>query len=174
MRVPTAPQYRTGTASLDLRYRRRMDMIPLDIVHAHSPFGAGREALPFQGAWHPLVASFHSKYYMISISITLLIPWPRWWWPMLCVFIANVTRSGRSVKRLPGAGKLGYEGPIRVVPTKPPCAWQVMKLRLVEERFQLGKAIALVRGANQLERSLACVLDAAALLAKQGRRLLRC
>ncbi|NLB38618.1 MAG: glycosyltransferase family 4 protein, partial [Clostridiales bacterium] len=64
MRVPTAPQYRVGAASLDSHYRKRMDMIPLDIAHAHSPFGAGREALRIaKERGIPLVATFHSKYY---------------------------------------------------------------------------------------------------------------
>ena len=41
-----------------------MRMIPLDIVHAHSPFTAGSEALRLAVQRKvPLVATFHSKYY---------------------------------------------------------------------------------------------------------------
>ncbi|MGI6652683.1 MAG: glycosyltransferase [Christensenellales bacterium] len=172
MRVPTAPQYRTGTASLDLRYRRRMDMIPLDIVHAHSPFGAGREALRIsKERGIPLVASFHSKYYddfykvLHSDSLAKMV-------------VANVVRFYRKCDEVWAVSETtakvlesyGYEGPIRVVPNG-----ATMRLasdeavRLVEERFQLGeKPLLLYVGQINWKKNLACVLDAAALLAKQG------
>lgn len=53
-----------GLAGLDIRYRRRLEDIPFDIVHAQSPFVAGEEALRMARRRQvPLVSTFHSKYY---------------------------------------------------------------------------------------------------------------
>lgn len=62
--VPTVKQYRGGTPVLDTHYLKRMAMSEFDIVHAHSPFVAGHEALRIsRQRGIPLIASFHSKYY---------------------------------------------------------------------------------------------------------------
>lgn len=62
--LPGMKQYKIGEAVLDAHYRQRIRMIPLDIVHAHSPFMAGSEALRLAHLRKlPLVATFHSKYY---------------------------------------------------------------------------------------------------------------
>ena len=61
--IPGEP-FRLGLPRLDLRYRRRLDSIPFDIVHAQSPFSAGSEALRIARKRDiPLVSTFHSKYY---------------------------------------------------------------------------------------------------------------
>lgn len=63
-KVPTSPQYKTGIAVLDSHYKKRMDMVRLDLVHSHSPFASGREALRLaRQRCIPLVSTFHSKYY---------------------------------------------------------------------------------------------------------------
>ena len=63
-KVPTAPQYKTGAAVLDSHYKKRLDMIALDLVHSHSPFASGREALRLaRQRCIPLISTFHSKYY---------------------------------------------------------------------------------------------------------------
>ncbi|NMD37324.1 MAG: glycosyltransferase family 4 protein [Christensenellaceae bacterium] len=69
--LPFAKQYKTGFPIFDANYKSRMNMIPLDIVHAHSPFRAGQEALRIskkQGI--PLVTTFHSKYYDDFLKVT--------------------------------------------------------------------------------------------------------
>lgn len=64
LKVPSAPQYRTGAAVLDAHYLRRMAQAEMDIVHVHSPFSAGSEGLRVARERHlPIVATFHSKYY---------------------------------------------------------------------------------------------------------------
>jgi len=64
MSLPGMRYYKQGEAPWDAHYRKRMKMIPLDIVHAHSPFTAGSEALRLAVQRKiPLVATFHSKYY---------------------------------------------------------------------------------------------------------------
>ena len=62
--VPGLKQYKVGEAVLDAHYRHRIRMIELDVIHAHSPFTAGSEALRLAAVRKlPLVATFHSKYY---------------------------------------------------------------------------------------------------------------
>lgn len=62
--VPTQKQYYTGIPPLDAHYRERIQRIPLDIVHAHSPFIAGREAIFIARKKKiPMVGTFHSRYY---------------------------------------------------------------------------------------------------------------
>lgn len=57
-------QYRAGVPSLDIRYRQQSKGLRPDIVHAHTPFGCGLDALRIAGEMNiPLVATFHSKYY---------------------------------------------------------------------------------------------------------------
>ncbi|MBQ6961581.1 MAG: glycosyltransferase [Clostridia bacterium] len=69
--VPGLKQYKAGEAPWDPHYRKRMKMIPLDIVHAHSPFTGGSEALRIAALRKlPLVATFHSKYYDDFLKVT--------------------------------------------------------------------------------------------------------
>ena len=69
--VPGLKQYKAGEAPWDPHYRKRMRMIPLDIVHTHSPFTAGSEALRIAALRKlPLVATFHSKYYDDFLKVT--------------------------------------------------------------------------------------------------------
>lgn len=63
VKLPGEP-YHFGFPSLDFAYLRRENRVPFDIVHAHSPFSAGREALRVaRKRGVPIVATFHSKYY---------------------------------------------------------------------------------------------------------------
>ncbi len=57
------PPYVTGIAELDPTYWKQILGNKFKIVHAHSPFGAGWEALRISKSQRvPLVATFHSKY----------------------------------------------------------------------------------------------------------------
>ena len=61
--IPMREPYRMGLPELDYRINHRLKEIPLQLVHAHSPFSAG--ALAYRTARHnhiPFVATFHSKY----------------------------------------------------------------------------------------------------------------
>lgn len=62
--VPGSPQYTMGLPILDKHYHARMSRISPQIVHAHTPFFAGQEAMRMSLKHDtPLVATFHSKYY---------------------------------------------------------------------------------------------------------------
>lgn len=56
--------YRAGIPQLDIPFRSKIKKIDFDIIHAHSPFSAGREALRIAKKRDiPLVGTFHTKYY---------------------------------------------------------------------------------------------------------------
>ncbi len=56
-------QYKLGVPLMDTHFHARMNMLELDIVHAHSPFTAGHTAyLHAKKHGIPLVGTFHSKY----------------------------------------------------------------------------------------------------------------
>ena len=62
--VPKNRQYRAGIPTADAHYRKRMEALRVDLVHAHAPFVAGWEAMRYARKNHvPIVGSFHSKYY---------------------------------------------------------------------------------------------------------------
>lgn len=70
MKVP-GELFRMGLPGLDLKYRRQVDQIAFDIVHAHSPFLAGKEAARIAKKRDiPLVSTFHSKYYDDALKKT--------------------------------------------------------------------------------------------------------
>lgn len=58
------PPYRLGMPGLDLAIRKKLQQIPFDLVHAHSPFSSGQLALQIARKKRiPIVATFHSKFY---------------------------------------------------------------------------------------------------------------
>lgn len=70
VRVP-GELFRMGLPALDVKYRRQVNQIPFDIVHAQSPFLAGAEALRIAKKRDiPLVSTFHSKYYDDALAKT--------------------------------------------------------------------------------------------------------
>jgi 1,2-diacylglycerol 3-alpha-glucosyltransferase len=75
--IPTFvhPPYRVGLPCFDPDLRKRIDRRELSLVHAHSPFGAGRFALKAaRAAGVPIVATFHSKF---RDNLRLAIPFKR-------------------------------------------------------------------------------------------------
>ncbi len=63
--------FRAGLPMLDARYRRKVDQIAFDVVHAHSPFLAAAEASRIARKRDvPLISTFHSKYYDDALAKT--------------------------------------------------------------------------------------------------------
>ncbi|MDD3334631.1 MAG: glycosyltransferase [Eubacteriales bacterium] len=63
IRVPNEPYY-VGSPRFSAFYRKAIRPLSFDVVHAHSPFLAGRAAQRIAKKRNiPLVATFHSKYY---------------------------------------------------------------------------------------------------------------
>ncbi len=116
--VPGMKQYKVGEAVLDAHYRQRIRMIDLDVVHAHSPFTAGSEALRLAAVRKlPLVATFHSKYYddflkatrsesIAKMGVKLVVNFYN-----RCDEVWAVGKNTADVLR-----EYGYEGTIQVMP----------------------------------------------------------
>ncbi|MBQ9327675.1 MAG: glycosyltransferase [Solobacterium sp.] len=69
--LPGLEQYRMGMPLIDEHFRQHLDMTEFDIVHAHTPFIAGPEAIHYAKKHHiPLVGTFHSKYYDDFVQIS--------------------------------------------------------------------------------------------------------
>ncbi len=67
--VPRARQYHAGLPSIDIHYLRRIARAKMDIVHAHTPFVAGREAYrKARKKGLPTVATFIPSTMMTSTS----------------------------------------------------------------------------------------------------------
>jgi 1,2-diacylglycerol 3-alpha-glucosyltransferase len=63
MILPGMNPYRIGLPHFDLLFKRKMNNVNFDILHAHCPFITGQLALNLSKNLNvPLVASFHSKY----------------------------------------------------------------------------------------------------------------
>ena len=63
--------FRMGIPGLDPSFRKRVAEVPFDLVHAHSPFLAGMEAMKVAKKRNiPLVSTFHSKYYDDALAKT--------------------------------------------------------------------------------------------------------
>lgn len=71
MYVPKRRPYRFGIPLMDFSFVAEQHHLTPDLVHTHSPFIAGREALRISRQRKiPLVASFHSKYYDDILQVT--------------------------------------------------------------------------------------------------------
>ena len=172
--IPGMKQYKVGEAMLDAHYRRRIRMIELDIVHAHSPFTAGSEALRLAAVRKlPLVGTFHSKYYDDFLKATKSESVAK----MMTRFVVNfynrcdevwaVGRNTADVLR-----SYGFEGEIQVMPNG--ATLRTVHPSDVEEvtrRFSLGDdPVVLFVGQMDWKKNILTVLEACAELKKQGRQ----
>ena len=69
--LPAGFEWKAGVPYIDPHYRARIKTVPFDIVHSHSPFVTGLEALRIATKLDiPLVSTFHSKYYDDFLKLT--------------------------------------------------------------------------------------------------------
>ena len=172
--LPGFRQYRVGEALLDSHYRQRIRMIDLDIVHAHSPFTAGSEALrlAYQRKL-PLVATFHSKYYDDFLKATRSESIAR----MGVKFVVNfyercdevwaVGKNTADVLR-----EYGYRGEVQIMPNgatlRDPKPSDVAE---VTRRWNLGDdPLILFVGQMDWKKNILTVLEACAELKATGER----
>ena len=168
IKVPTQPQYRAGSPVMDAHYRRRMQDAQLDIVHAHSPFGAGREALRIAREKKlPTVASFHSKYYDDFYKVTknaalskLLLNGVVSFYNR-CDEVWAVSETTAEVLH-----EYGYKKPVIVMPNGVSLrSAKEQTIKEVENRFNLGtKPLLLFVGQLNWKKNILRVLEAAAML----------
>ena len=172
--VPGLKQYKFGEALLDAHYRKRIRMIPLDIVHTHSPFTAGSEALRLAAVRKlPLVGTFHSKYYDDFLRATKSESMARMMTKLVVSFynrcdeVWAVGRNTADVLR-----SYGYEGEIQIMPNG--ATLRTLHPSDVEEvsrRFGLGKdPMILFVGQMDWKKNILTVLEACAQMKRQGRK----
>ena len=172
--LPGMKQYRLGEAMLDAHYRKRIRMVELDIVHAHSPFTAGSEALRLAAVRKlPLVATFHSKYYDDFLKTTKSESVAK----MMTKFVVNfynrcdevwaVGNNTADVLR-----SYGYKGEVQVMPNG--ATLRTVHPSDVEEvsrRFALGNdPMVLFVGQMDWKKNILTVLEACGELKKQGKK----
>ena len=172
--LPGLRQYRLGEAMLDAHYRKRIRMVELDIVHAHSPFTAGSEALRLAAVRKlPLVATFHSKYYDDFLKATKSESVAR----MMTKFVVNfynrcdeVWAVGRNTADV--LKSYGYEGEVQVMPNGATLrSVHPSDVEEVSRRFSLGKdPMVLFVGQMDWKKNILTVLEACAELKKQGKK----
>ena len=172
--VPGMKQYRIGEAMLDAHYRRRIRMITLDIVHAHSPFTAGSEALRLAAVRKlPLVGTFHSKYYDDFLKATKSESIAK----MMTKFVVNfynrcdevwaVGTNTADVLR-----SYGFRGEIQVMPNGATLrSAHATDVEEVTRRFGLGDdPVILFVGQMDWKKNILTVLEACAELKRQGQK----
>ncbi len=116
--LPKRPPYRLGMPVIDRAYRRTVDAIPFDLVHTHSPFSAGSEALRIARKRNvPIVATFHSKFYDDFLEYTKSKALAKTGVDIVVRFFNKVdsvwTVNDSTVETL---RSYGYKGEITVVP----------------------------------------------------------
>ena len=172
--LPGMRQYKTGEAPMDAHYRKRMRMISLDIVHAHSPFTAGSEALRLAVQRKlPLVATFHSKYYddflkatksekLAKVGVKFVVDYYQ-----RCDEVWAVGQATADVLH-----EYGYEGEIQVMPNGVNMRQAEQDaIDEVERRWGLkNEPLILFVGQMNWKKNILTVLEACAQLRKKGAR----
>ena len=170
--VPGMKQYRIGEAIWDAHYRRRMRMISLDLIHAHSPFTAGSEALRLAALRKlPLVGTFHSKYYDDFLKATKSESIAKMGTKFVVNFYSRCDEvwavGNNTADVLRG---YGFEGDIQVMPNG--ATFRTVSRTDVEEvsrRWSLGTdPVILFAGQMDWKKNILTVLEACAELKKAG------
>lgn len=172
MPIPGEP-YRVGIPALGRAFRHAARTVPFDIVHAHTPFLAGRAARRIaRRRGIPLVATFHSKYYDDFYRATHSRLLARWALKYVVSFyntcdeVWAVNDKTADVLR-----QYGYRGPIITMPNgTDPQSVDEETYRRALERWPLrhGVPTLLFVGQMDLKKNPHLVLHACALLRDQG------
>lgn len=166
--------FRAGIPMFDAKFRRQVDQIPFDVVHAHSPFLAATEASRIARKKDiPLISTFHSKYYDDVVLKTGSDAIARG----VVKFIVNFYEKCDGVWTVNNATadvlhSYGYRGQILVMENgtdaeqldEHAMATMQQRLHLPE---QCGPRLLFV-GQHNYKKNLHGVLGACALLRKQG------
>lgn len=172
MPIPGEP-YRVGIPALGRDFRRAARSVPFDVVHAHTPFLAGRAARRIARRRRiPLVATFHSKYYedfyRVTHSRTLSL-----WALKYVVSFYNTCDEVWAVndKTADVLRQYGYRGPVITMPNgTDPQSVSDETYRRVLARWSLrdGVSTLLFVGQMDFKKNPHLILRACALLRDQG------
>ncbi|MEG1525450.1 MAG: glycosyltransferase [Clostridia bacterium] len=170
--IPTQRQYNSGIPQFDAHYEARISKIPLDIIHVHSPFIAGKEALRLGRKRNiPVIGMFHSRYYddfykltraemLANIGVRYIISFYE-----RCDEVWTVSQSSAET-----LSDYGYRGDVVVMPNGTP---EVMpsasNLLLARETFHLpDRNLLLYCGQLNWKKNILCILEACAILKRGG------
>ena len=170
--VPTQNQYQTGIPVLDVHYMQRIRKIPLDIIHAHSPFIAGQEAVRIAKRNNiPLVGTFHSRYYddfyqltkaemLADIGVRMVVSFYEH-----CDEVWTVSHSSAETLH-----DYGYKGDIVVIPNGTPVPDPSRKnMQEAADLFHLGNdPVLMYCGQMNWKKNIRLILESASLLLKRG------
>jgi len=172
LEVPRQPQYNTGIPQLDTHYDARMRCVELDIVHAHSPFVAGLEALRLgRRRSVPVIGMFHSRYYddfyklthaemLANLAVATIVSFYG-----RCDEVWTVSQSSAETLR-----DYGYEGEIVVMPNGTPDAPpSESRKSAARAHFALPNTpILLYCGQINWKKNILLILESCALLRRAG------
>lgn len=168
-----AYKYKAGTPVLDRHYNLRVNAADMDIVHAHTPFMAGIEAVRISKRRNiPLVGTFHSKYYddfykvtkseeLAEIGIKIVVGFFN-----QCSEVWAVSRASASELE-----NYGYKGEIRIMQN----GTEIRELdpnavREIESMFELNDLpMILYVGQMNWKKNILRILEAAAIVRQSGR-----
>lgn len=170
------PPYRMGLPGIDLRLHEQLRKVKLDLVHAHSPFGAGIEALNYARIHRrATVATFHSKYYDDFLQATrspflarqLLQTVMRVY--EKADYVWTVNHSTAETMR-----EYGFRGPIEIMPNgtdmaMPPEAEIASMRAKVNEKYRFSdtESVLIFVGQHVWQKNIRMLLEAAADLRKK-------
>jgi len=170
---PGFKQYRLGEAVWDSHYRRRMRMISLDLIHSHSPFHSGSEAVRLAYLRKlPLVATFHSKYYDDFLKATKSESIAKMGTKFVvnfynrCDEVWTVNKNSADVLR-----DYGFEGEIQIIPNGATLrSVHPSDIDEVSRRWNLGNdPVILFVGQMDWKKNILTVLEACAEMKKAGK-----
>lgn len=175
MTVPTRREYRFGFPMLDSVIWRRLKKTDFDIVHAHSPFGAGLAARQIAKKKNiPLVATFHSKFkddFKASLKSDALVN-------KLLLGVSKFFESADEVWVVNEAStetlrEYGYRGDVHIMENGCDIAPQFPtpdKLKEVDKRFSLNPDTPLFMyiGQHIWQKNLQMVLESLKLLREKN------
>lgn len=165
--------FRVGLPMLDAKYRLAVDKLPFEVVHAHSPFLAAKEAKRIARKCDiPLVSSFHSKYYDDVLAKTHSETLAH----QVVGRIVKLYESCDGVWTVNNATAdvlhgYGYKGEILVMENGTDAEpLDEAAAAAMEERLQLkpGVPVLIFVGQHNYKKNLHGVLGAAAILKQQG------
>lgn len=172
MELPRQKQYSTGIPQLDTHYDARMRDVPLDIIHAHSPFIAGLEAQRLaRRRGIPIIGMFHSRYYddfyqltktemLANLAVATIVNFYQ-----RCDEVWTVSQSSKETLY-----DYGYVGEVVVMPNgTPDIDPSQARAAAAKERFHLpDEPILLYCGQMNWKKNILRILESCACYAQTG------
>ena len=163
--------YRLGVPGVDLSFHLDLRKIDFDIVHAHTPFSAGVEALRQSELRNiPIVGTFHSKYYddfykktksevLSKAGVKIIVSFYE-----KCDEVWSVNEATAQVLK-----DYGYRGEVVIMPNGTNLWYPKPEDALhAQEKFGLGEGnVFLFVGQQNFKKNTRSILEAAALYKKQ-------